>query len=31
PCYEKGKFASWISAPLRGINDQAIDFEYVKL
>jgi benzoyl-CoA 2,3-dioxygenase component B len=31
PCYEKGKFASWISAPLRGINDQATDFEYVKL
>jgi benzoyl-CoA 2,3-dioxygenase component B len=26
-----GKFADWIAPPLRGINSQPIDFEYVKL
>lgn len=31
PCYEKGKFASWIAPPPKGINEQPIDFEYVKL
>jgi benzoyl-CoA 2,3-dioxygenase component B len=30
PCYEKGKFASWIAPPPRGINSQPIDLEYVK-
>ncbi len=27
---EPGKFANWIAAPARGINDQPIDFEYVR-
>jgi benzoyl-CoA 2,3-epoxidase subunit B len=30
PVVERGKFASWIAAPARGINGQAIDFEYVR-
>ncbi len=28
---EPGKFADWIAPPLRGINSQPMDFEYVKL
>jgi benzoyl-CoA 2,3-dioxygenase component B len=28
---EPGKFAGWIAPPARGINSQAIDFEYVRL
>lgn len=28
---EPGKFAGWIAPPLRGINSQEVDFEYVKL
>ena len=28
---EPGKFAGWIAPPLRGINSQPIEFEYVKL
>ena len=31
PVYEAGKFANWIAPPLRGINGQSVDFEYVKL
>ncbi|MEM7045878.1 MAG: benzoyl-CoA 2,3-epoxidase subunit BoxB, partial [Pseudomonadota bacterium] len=31
PCYEPGKFASWIAPPKIGIDNQAGDFEYVKL
>ena len=31
PVTEPGKFAAWIAPPLRGINSQEIDFEYVKL
>lgn len=31
PVTERGKFANWIAPPLRGINSQPIDFEYVKL
>ena len=31
PCYEPGKFASWIAAPRVGINNMPGDFEYVKL
>ncbi|HIG12020.1 MAG: benzoyl-CoA 2,3-epoxidase subunit BoxB [bacterium] len=31
PERERGKFASWIAAPPRGINSQNIDFEYAKL
>ena len=28
---EPGKYAGWIAPPARGINNQAVDFEYVKL
>jgi benzoyl-CoA 2,3-dioxygenase component B len=28
---ERGKFAGWIAPPLRGIDSQEIDFEYVRL
>jgi hypothetical protein len=28
---EPGKFANWIAPPMRGINGQPLDFEYVKL
>lgn len=28
---EPGKFANWIAPPLRGINSQEVDFEYVRL
>jgi benzoyl-CoA 2,3-dioxygenase component B len=31
PCTEKGKFASWIAPPPKGIDGQPIDHEYVKL
>ena len=31
PCYEPGQYASWIALPKVGINNQAGDFEYVKL
>jgi len=31
PEYEYGKFASWISPPQTGINDQPIEFDYVHL
>jgi len=30
PVYERGKFANYIAPPLRGINHQPIDFEYVR-
>jgi benzoyl-CoA 2,3-dioxygenase component B len=30
PCYEPGKFASWIAAPRKGINGQPVEFEYVQ-
>ncbi len=30
PVYEPGKMANWIAAPRRGINRQAVDFEYVR-
>ncbi len=30
-CVEPGKFANWIAPPPKGINDQPIDFEYVRL
>jgi len=29
--HERGKFANWIAPPAQGINEQAVDFEYVKL
>jgi len=28
--HERGKFANWIAPPSAGINDQPVDFEYVK-
>ena len=31
PCYEPGKFASWIAPPRIGIDNKPGDFEYVKL
>jgi benzoyl-CoA 2,3-dioxygenase component B len=31
PCWERGKFASWIAAPKVGIDNKAGDFEYVKI
>ena len=30
PVYERGKMASWIAPPARGINGQAPDYEYVR-
>ncbi|MBL4826638.1 MAG: benzoyl-CoA 2,3-epoxidase subunit BoxB [Spongiibacteraceae bacterium] len=31
PCTEKGQYAGWIAAPRVGINNQAKDYEYVKI
>ena len=31
PVVERGKFASWIAPPSRGINGQPVDHEYVRL
>jgi benzoyl-CoA 2,3-dioxygenase component B len=31
PVREPGKFASWIAPPARGINNQPVDFAYVRL
>jgi len=31
PVTEPGKYAAWIAPPARGINNQPIDFEYVRL
>jgi benzoyl-CoA 2,3-dioxygenase component B len=31
PCYEPGKYASWIAPPRVGINNRPGDFEYVKI
>ncbi|MCA9322278.1 MAG: benzoyl-CoA 2,3-epoxidase subunit BoxB [Planctomycetes bacterium] len=30
-CHEPGKIAGWIAPPTKGINDQAFDYEYVRL
>ena len=30
PVYEPGKFANYIAPPIRGINRQPINFEYVR-
>ncbi len=30
PCYERGKFASWIAPPQKGVHGMEIDHEYVK-
>jgi len=31
PVLEKGKIASWVAPPPKGVNDQSVDYEYVKL
>jgi benzoyl-CoA 2,3-dioxygenase component B len=31
PCHEPGEYASWIAPPRTGINNQPIDYEYVKI
>lgn len=31
PCYEPGRFASWIAPPRKGVKGKGVDFEYVKL
>ena len=31
PVFEAGKFANWIAPPRKGINQQPIDFEYVRV
>ena len=31
PCWEPGKFASWIAPPKVGIDNKSGDFEYVKI
>lgn len=30
PVYERGKMANWIAQPAKGINNQPLDFEYVR-
>jgi benzoyl-CoA 2,3-dioxygenase component B len=30
PVYERGTFANYIAPPRRGINQQPVDFEYVR-
>ena len=31
PCHEAGQYASWIAPPRMGINQQPVDYEYVKI
>jgi benzoyl-CoA 2,3-dioxygenase component B len=31
PCHEAGQYASWIAPPRMGINQQPVEFEYVKI
>ena len=31
PCFEPGRYASWIAPPRMGINNQPADFEYVRI
>ena len=31
PVTERGKFATWIAPPARGVNSQPVDFDYVRL
>ncbi len=31
PCHEQGKIAGWIAPPAKGINQNAFEYEYVKL
>ncbi len=31
PCWERGKYAGWITAPKIGVDNKAGDFEYVKI
>jgi len=30
PVLQPGKFANWIAAPAKGINNQSVDFEYIR-
>ncbi len=30
-CFERGKIASWIAPPAKGVNEQPFEYEYVKL
>ena len=29
-CYEPGEFAGWIAAPPQGINEQSVEYDYVR-
>ncbi len=31
PCHQPGEYASWIAPPRMGINQQPVDYEYVKI
>ncbi|MCY1379453.1 Benzoyl-CoA oxygenase component B [compost metagenome] len=31
PCHRAGEYASWIAPPRMGINQQPVDYEYVKI
>lgn len=31
PCHETGAYASWIASPRTGINNQPLDYEYVRI
>ena len=31
PCHQAGQYASWIAPPRVGINNQPVDFEYVRI
>jgi benzoyl-CoA 2,3-dioxygenase component B len=31
PCHDAGQYASWIAPPRMGINQQPVDYEYVKI
>ncbi|NDY90199.1 benzoyl-CoA 2,3-epoxidase subunit BoxB [Ideonella livida] len=31
PCHQPGQYASWIAPPRMGINQQPVDYEYVKI
>ena len=31
PCHAPGQYASWIAPPRMGINQQPVDYEYVKI
>jgi benzoyl-CoA 2,3-epoxidase subunit B len=31
PCFERGKIASWIAPPAKGVDGKPVDYEYVRL